>query len=298
LRDAVLMKSVPALIVVLTMGVVVVPGLSAPMDSAVTRTLSVDGHAMRVRSQGIARRQAGQPAVVLEAGAGSGLETWDPVFESIAAMAPVISYDRRGLGQSAADGQPQTFNRVATSLKALLSTLNVPPPYVLVGQSYGGVLIRAYAQANPNDVAGLVYLDVPDIEVTYAEADALPAGARQVAFNIPTIAPETPAGLRAEIDNIAQNIRTEFAEARALRPPTRIPAAVVVGAGKTWPGASPEIVAALLRLQIKHQQEWALQSPNGLFITSTHLRHMVHQNDPALTVRAIEHVLKAAMLPK
>jgi pimeloyl-ACP methyl ester carboxylesterase len=164
----------------------------------------------------------------------------------------------------------------------------------MVGQSYGGVLIRAYAQLNPDDVAGLVYLDAPDIEATSAETDALPTGARQVVFNVPVIPPDTSAGLRAEMENIAQNIRTEFAEARAARPPAHIPAAVVIGAGKTWPGATPEIVAALLRLQIKHQQEWALQSPQGLFIASKHLRHMVHQNDPALTVRVIEHVLGVA----
>jgi hypothetical protein len=47
-------------------------------------------------------------------------------------------------------------------------------------------------------------------------------------------------------------------------------------------------------LQIKHQQEWALQTPHGMFITSKHLRHMVHQNDPELTVRVIEHVLGVA----
>jgi pimeloyl-ACP methyl ester carboxylesterase len=210
----------------------------------------------------------------------------------------VVAYDRRGLGKSDADGEPQTLRHVSDSLHVLLSAMEVRPPYVLMGQSYGGVLIRAYAQAYPAEVAGLVYLDVPDVEVTYAEADALPAGTRQIVFNVPVITADTPPGLRPEFENIAQNIRSEFSEARAARPPTHIPAAVVVGAGKTWPGATPEIVAALLRLQIKHQQEWALQSPQGLVIVSRHLRHMVHQNDPVLTVRVLQHVLAAATAAK
>ena len=253
---------------------------------------------MRVRSQGLDQRQAGRAVVVLEAGAGSGLEAWDPVFTGIAELAPVIAYDRRGLGQSQADGQAQTIRHVAGSLHALLSTLQVGPPYVMVGQSYGGILIRAYAQAYPTEVTGLVYLDATDVEVTYAEVDALPVGARRAIFNVPVIPADTPTGPRAEFENIIQNIRTEFAEVRAAHPPAQIPAAVIIGAGKTWPGATPDVVAALLRLQIKHQQEWVLNSPQGLMVVSKHVGHMVHQNDPALTVRVIGHVLTAAATVK
>jgi hypothetical protein len=143
-----------------------------------------------------------------------------------------------------------------------------------------------------------VYFDATDVEVTYAEVDALPAGARQAVFNVPVIPANTPAGPRAEFENILRNIRTEFSEVRAARPPTHIPAAVVIGAGKTWPSATHEVVAALLRLQIKHQQEWVLNSPQGIMVVSKHLRHMVHQNDPALTVRVIQHVLAAAAAVK
>jgi pimeloyl-ACP methyl ester carboxylesterase len=263
-------------------------------SAASTQMVTVNGRVMRVRTQGLDRRQSGQAVVVLEAGAGSGLEAWDPVFSPIAELAPVIAYDRRGLGQSEIDGEPQTIRHVADSLHALLNSLQVPPPYVMVGQSYGGILIRAYAQTYPTEVTGLVYLEATDVEVTYAEVDGLPAGARQVVFNEPVIPPNTPPGPKAEMDNILRNIRSEFAEVRAARPPSHIPAAVVIGAGKSWPGATPEIAAALLRLQIKHQQEWVLGSPQGLMIVSKHLRHMVHQNDPGLTVRVIQHVLSAA----
>jgi pimeloyl-ACP methyl ester carboxylesterase len=272
----------------------IAPPVWSQVATATSRMVVVDGRAMRVRTQGLDRREPGKPVIVFEAGAGSGLDAWDSVFTSAAALAPAIAYDRRGLGKSEADGQPQTLKHVARSLNDLLRAAAVPPPYVLVGQSYGGVIIRAYAQTYPTDVVGMVYLDVPDIEVTSQETRDLPAGAREIVFNVPAIPADAPPGLKAEMENIAGNIRTEFAEARAARPPAHIPAAVVIGAGKTWPGATPEIVAALLRLQIKHQQEWALQSPQGLVITSRHLRHMVHINDPALTVRVIQHVLSAA----
>src|SRR5688572_26933906 len=107
-----------------------------------TQMVSVDSRQMRVRSQGLDQRQPGKAVVVLEAGAGSGLEAWDPVFTAISDVAPVIAYDRRGLGQSEVDDQPQTIRHVAASLHALLRTLHVQPPYVMVRQSYGGILIR------------------------------------------------------------------------------------------------------------------------------------------------------------
>src|SRR5687767_10234885 len=116
--------------------------LRAQATGSSTRIVTVDGLSMRVRSQGLDQRRTGQAVVVLEAGAGNGLEAWDPVFSNIAEIAPVIAYDRRGLGQSQPDGQPQTLRHVADTLHSLLSTLQVRPPYVMVGQSYGGILIR------------------------------------------------------------------------------------------------------------------------------------------------------------
>src|SRR5262245_42124417 len=81
--------------------------------------VSVDGLAMRVRTAGIDQRKPDQPVVLLEAGAGGGLDTWNPVFAEIARLAPVIAYDRRGLGQSAPDRELPTLKRVSESLHAL-----------------------------------------------------------------------------------------------------------------------------------------------------------------------------------
>jgi len=276
--------------------VVPLPLTAGAQATSDTRMVNVESRAMRVRARGLNERQPGRPVVILEAGAGSGLETWEPVFDGISAMAPVIAYDRRGLGKSALDDQPQSLTRVANSLRALLTELNVPPPYVLVGHSYGGVVSRAFAQQYRSDVVGLVYLDVPDIELTYAEADQLGPTGRQVAFAAPQIPSTAPAGLSAEFANIVQNLRTEFAEARAARPPSSIPSAVVISSQRSWTGATPDIAAALLRLAIKHQQEWALLSPQGMFVVARHVGHIVHRDDPELVLRLIKQVLPAARL--
>lgn len=68
-----------------------------------TRTIPVDGMPMRVWAAGLAERAAGQPVVVLEAGAGNGFDTWTPVFEEIDRLTPVVAPARRGIADSAPD---------------------------------------------------------------------------------------------------------------------------------------------------------------------------------------------------
>jgi len=48
----------------------------AQADVSSTRMLDVDGVQMRVWTAGIEQRKPGEPAIVLEAGAGADLETW------------------------------------------------------------------------------------------------------------------------------------------------------------------------------------------------------------------------------
>jgi pimeloyl-ACP methyl ester carboxylesterase len=284
----VLRRGAAALIVSLA---VACPASAQQAPATDTRMVDVDGRPMRVQARGLDARQAGRPVIVLEAGAASGLETWAPIVDRIAALAPVVAYDRRGLGQSALDDRPQTLARASTSLHQLLDAIDVPPPYILIGHSYGGVIIRAFAQRYGGAVAGLVYIDTPDIELTYAEADALGPTGRQVAFAPIALPPTVPAGVRAEVDNITQNQNTEFAEARAARPPASIPSAVVISTQRNWSGATADVRAGLMRLVIKHQQEWAMSTPKGLLVVAAHVGHIVHRDDPELVLRLIRQLL-------
>jgi pimeloyl-ACP methyl ester carboxylesterase len=107
---------------------------------------------------------AGAPAVVLESGiAGSSL-SWSLVQPKIAEFTRVCSYDRAGLGWSDPCTEPRTVPRMVSELATLLERANVPPPYILVGHSFGGLLIRAYAHLRPQEVAGLVFVDPVSLE--------------------------------------------------------------------------------------------------------------------------------------
>jgi pimeloyl-ACP methyl ester carboxylesterase len=49
--------------------------------------------------------------------------------------------------------------QIAQELHALLDAAAAPGPYVLVGHSFGGYVVRAFARLYPDDVAGMVFVD-------------------------------------------------------------------------------------------------------------------------------------------
>ncbi len=81
------------------------------------------------------------PPVIFEAGMGDGLESWEPVFEQVAASTTVIAYSRPGYAggfyRRESDGK-RSADDVARTLKSVLEKTGTQPPYVLVGHSIGG----------------------------------------------------------------------------------------------------------------------------------------------------------------
>ncbi|HEX4346619.1 MAG TPA: alpha/beta hydrolase [Vicinamibacterales bacterium] len=100
----------------------------------------------------------GPLTVVFENGLATPLEEWDAVVPRIAARARVVRYNHR---QAPPRGPLPaiTVDSVMSDLDALLRTIDARPPYVFVGHSWGGVLVRLFAHAHPADVAGLVFID-------------------------------------------------------------------------------------------------------------------------------------------
>ena len=47
-------------------------------------------------------------------------------------------------------------------MNKILDTLNIKPPYILVGHSLGGLYIRGFANFYPDDLAGLIFIDRAD----------------------------------------------------------------------------------------------------------------------------------------
>ncbi len=126
------------------------------------RRVPVDGHAMQVQLAGLEHLDK-TPTGAFEAGGGATMKSWGAIPADVAKDAPVVAYARAGDGGSEPDGALPTPRRVAERLHRLLSQLEVRPPYVLVGASWGGPLIRMFAALYPSEIADLVYLDPTDL---------------------------------------------------------------------------------------------------------------------------------------
>lgn len=104
---------------------------------------------------------AAVPPVVFEAALGASSLGWMPILPAVAEFAPVLAYDRAGLGWSDAPpaGPHRSGRAMVEDLHELLALAGAPRPVILAGHSYGGLLARLYAAIYPEDIAGLVLVD-------------------------------------------------------------------------------------------------------------------------------------------
>jgi pimeloyl-ACP methyl ester carboxylesterase len=97
--------------------------------------------------------------MILEAGLGDFSLEWSLVQPKLATFARVCSYDRAGTGWSELGPHPRTLHQIVHELHVLLEKAGVRPPFVLIGHSYGGWLVRLYASKHPAEVAGMVLIE-------------------------------------------------------------------------------------------------------------------------------------------
>jgi pimeloyl-ACP methyl ester carboxylesterase len=121
------------------------------------RLVDVGGWRLHLNCVGEARTSG--PTVVLEAGAGDFSVDWSLVQPSVARFARVCSYDRAGSGWSDLGPRPRTMHQLVYELHTLLEKAGERPPYVLVGHSFCGALVRLYQLRYPADVAGVVLVE-------------------------------------------------------------------------------------------------------------------------------------------
>jgi pimeloyl-ACP methyl ester carboxylesterase len=140
-----------------------------PANGEVSRLIDVGGYRLAITESG-----AGSPTVVLETGLAAPSETWVPVQREVARFARVCRFDRAGRGQSDPAPTPRSCADMVADLRALLRNAAVPGPYILVGNSLGGMNARLYAHRHPGEVAGLVLVDGSHHDQFVRIGEALP----------------------------------------------------------------------------------------------------------------------------
>lgn len=139
------------------------------------RLIDVGGYRLLLECVGTA-----PPTVVFESGATASCFGARKVQYALRSNTRVCTYDRPGTVGGASDARPAsvppTSETFARELHTVLANANVPGPYVLVGSSFGGLLISTFTARYPQDVVGLVYLDAlaPGSAEGYLQLGPLP----------------------------------------------------------------------------------------------------------------------------
>lgn len=130
-------------------------------DTAPTRigkvNVPVNGHQLSTFQY-----DAGSPyVVVFESGLGDGVQPWldRNLLEQVAGPVSVLGYSRAGYPGSESGPAPRDIPALRQDLEKLLEATFPGKKYLLVGHSYGGLIIRDFALKNPGETAALLFVD-------------------------------------------------------------------------------------------------------------------------------------------
>lgn len=237
--------------------------------------VAIDGRAMRLLVKG-----SGESTVVFENGLGPPLEMWGKVQPQVSRFARTVTYDRAGVGLSDDGPLPRDGDQIASELRQVLRAAGLPPPYVLVGASFGGLYVRVFAGKYPDDVSGIVLVDptqdaegfersaYPELAVVRETVDE--ARRSQISSGVPlvlidAVSPRDVPFATAAVRQLRDQNRPEIdAESRAYKAwLDTIPGARLVvthDSGHNVPIEQPELVVETVREVVRAASDRAQKS--------------------------------------
>lgn len=273
--------------------------------------IELGGRTIRIVREG---PRHGGPTVVLEHGAFGCAADWAVVQERLVAKGlRSVAYDRAGLGFSAPGPKPRDGRAIVADLAALLRELDEPGPYVLVGHSMGGLMVRLFALTHPDLAAGVVLVDavVPEIMKTRGGPGAVRAygrALRWVSYGARFGMMKPVAGVTGNMIGLLGDAAREKRRIYGLASHAHWSAEEVA----YWPATSdqaaqaelpPELPIAVITAGAEKNAPWlkALQSVAALGSHNGYIEHVAGARHASLLgarfadpiIRGVQHVLHA-----
>ena len=289
------------------------PATTASADSFAKRVDIGGGRMMYIECHG-----SGSPTVLLISGTDTASDLWHAtnqkaptVYDEIQKTTRVCAYDRPGaphldqsFSQSDPVRQPTSPQNGVDDLVALLKAADVPGPYVLVAHSFSGTIARVFAGEHPNEVKGIVFVDVltpelraqmtPEEWKVWKRINARPAKALAAYPDLE----------RQDFDETLD----QTAAATALKP---MPVVVLtasdkyidvvpklIKAGELPSGTPPDFGAVVDRTNSAAQKELAALVPGTVHITDTRSGHNIMIDNAPIVIQAIRTVVDAVRAGK
>ena len=277
------------------------PELEAPPGTMV----ALGSHRLHIHCTG-----EGSPAVIFESGLGGTSLDWSRVQPAVSEFTRACSYDRAGYGWSEPGPSPRHAARLAAELDRLLLSAGVPPPYVLVGHSFGGLTVRIYAARRAPTVAGLVLVDAvherqfQHLRAAGVRTPTAPTGRRFVITNpgiVPEGLPESVKPLARRLAAMPKAVRALYGELEWMRTSARQVGAirqvpdtpVVVLSRGPRPGDASLETERLDGAWLDLQHHLAGSMNNGALQVVDDSGHHIHLDRPKQVVAAIRALVEA-----
>ena len=222
----------------------------------------------------------GSPTVVLEAGGEGNSGSWSPVQPGIAQFTRVCAYDRAGEGFSSSAPAHESMDAMLKDLRSLLEAGDVPGPYVVVGHSFGGRLMRPFANQYSADVVGMVLVD-PGHEDFLSRAEKAVTSADWQLY--------------MELYGERMASMQESVAAADMLPPGDIPLVVLSASGLIdRPGLSQEVNERFHDVLVALHKELVANSLKGTHILVADSGHSIQNDKPDVVINAIRRVVEEA----
>lgn len=255
-------------------------------------------------------RGTGSPTVVIVPGARAAADEWtvhSPVFSDVSDFTRTCAYDRPGtaladgsLGRSDPAPMPSLVGDAVADLHALVGSAGIDTPFVIVGHSYGGLVVRLYAMTYPDDVDGMVLVDPLSEFLRSAETPEEWVWQKKILNGDLTEAIK----VYPQIERFDPD--PSFDQMLAASPLEPMPL-VVLSADRPWgpqiPGlieqgvlaadTPPDIGYVTDRAQKVADQRLAALVPGTKYVTKTSSGHVIHHDNPQIVTNSIREVVAA-----
>jgi pimeloyl-ACP methyl ester carboxylesterase len=225
----------------------------------------------------------GNPTIILETGAGDDMSEWKSTLGRFEEYSRVFAYNRAGFSGSDSQNKQRNAQTIAIELRELLKEANVPPPYILVGHSLGGLYLRVFANTFPDEIAAVIQIDsthhemIKDCKDSEGNFYRNPTGIPKWAFLI------LPDAMVEESKELCESL--DIASDNASFP--KVPLVVLTSGNvqNDIEKTSQEWEA------IESQQKYlATISPISKHIICASCGHYVHQDKPELITEALDWI--------
>ncbi|WP_067145755.1 alpha/beta fold hydrolase [Pseudotamlana agarivorans] len=280
--------------------------------------IEIEGYKYEYKLAGMNHLNEKNHVVIFESGLGEDLNSFNVVYDSLSKFTPVFAYSRSGLGNSEQNNVAPTPLNSAKLLQKLTKHLKLPEPYILVGHSWGGAIIRTYAGHFPTEVKGLIYVDPNDFMRNKEERDRKwldlkidPKVANEFiedSFKVylkemmASGKIEEKSGILLELDETTK-FHKRLVEDRQLGVEPEKP--MVVFAGLKIPETVPPVPKGFVKPwkddaeffkvknkdRVRHLTEWMLKLNDCELIFSTNASHYFHYEEPVLVIQGIQRII-------